>query len=50
MPKPDIQRQQKLLEIRIMEAKNYSFFEIVVRYNAMFGTHHFEDLLTTKEN
>ncbi len=49
MNKPDLERELKLTQIKVWEFQHYSFLEIVLKYNAIFGTNHFSDLLQPKD-
>jgi hypothetical protein len=43
------EKQQRFLFLKIQETKKvYTFMEIVIQYNAKFGTNHFSELLSNE--
>lgn len=44
------EKHLRLTKIKLWEAKQLQFLEIVIRYNAEFGTNHFSELFSTEAN
>lgn len=44
LPKEDLQRQIRIAKLKIWEKQGHSFVEIVMMYNATFGTDHFAEI------
>jgi hypothetical protein len=42
----DTQRQIRIAKIKQWESQHHSFLEIVLMYNATFGTNHFAEVLS----
>jgi hypothetical protein len=43
------QSELKLLKIHGWISKGYSFYEVIILYNAEFGTEYFKELFSKKE-